>query len=250
MTTTSFSPDEKRRARAAAEADRRKRIKAVDAACERAGIAGRYVDLSKDQRDRAVDDVSATLAGDCLAAYLLDGDRPEMPVPSTPEPESIEPTDEERLAALVAKGDTNGWSHAEAAEVRRLREQLVPAEAGDDAPGRRRARRGSDPDAERLAARAQANPGAVRTGLTPWQARIFLDNFEARPEGDGIRIAAKTSDAAATATLESLRGYAQGERDATLAKALRGVVGEHRRYVGGRHFAVWAFAALDAETPA
>jgi hypothetical protein len=255
MTTAEdHSPDQKRAARAAAEADRRRRIKAVDDACDRAGIARRYADLDRDQRARAIDETAATLSGDCLAAYVLDGDRPETrPAPEpTPEPAPTS-SDEERLKRLVEKGDTAGWTHAEAAEVRHLRAALAPAPAETGAAPR--PRRARDPEARTFADRAGAVGASVgvRSGWTPRQARCFLDGTTVVADEHGL-VGIRHGDAYHEVSREQLAAFGlRGEKIAAVRAAVVDLTRDTGRALWGRQFAIYclaALAALDAETPA
>jgi hypothetical protein len=176
MTTTPHLTDgeRKRAEKAAKEAARRQAIKRVNAACEKAGITQRYPDLIPDQRRRALT-ADPNLTGDCLAAFILDGDEPELPVndadPSTDATPTIAATDtaattdaatdddRERLAALIAKGDRNGFTHAEAKERDTLKAKLQPTTATNGTgDGAKRTRRPADGPA--------SSPGAPGSSST------------------------------------------------------------------------------------
>jgi hypothetical protein len=220
MTTTPTLTDADRKAaRAAAEADRRRRVKAVDDACARAGVSSRYADLTKDQRARALtppDDASAGL----LAEWILDGaEAPLTPAPAvapaapkSPAPaEAPAETDAERLARLVEKGDKSGFSHSEAAEVQRLRAALAPdADPQGDAPaGKPRARHAADPAAHDLAARASALAADVKSGWTPRQARMFLDGTTVARDERGL-VVVRRGESYHELSVDQLRRFGVG----------------------------------------
>jgi len=205
--TPALTPEQQREARAAAEKNRREKMKVIDAAMEKAERPERYKDLDKDQRERAAVAAKqkAGLRGKALATWILEGKNGSAQV-------------QEAHAQQEA-----------AARQERTRQNVT---------------RSADPEAAQLAVEAKGLAPDVKSAFLPKDAREFIDIFEVEltsPQAVLIRRKDDPEREPVTLAVRALEKFAKdGEKDADVRKALT-AVGKGSR-LWGRKLGLMALA--------